>query len=253
MKQMTLNKILLRILSALSFGILLILMGMIFFSFRLLQSNIQNHQRRFITVLANQNDNYLTETIQLLQTITANIADFHEDIQRKILTKTRQSSSRFDAFYLLNKTGRVVLESTDSRSLLDLDMSNRDSFQHVTQTGQTYISTPFYSLSTGKTTLTVAVPILQNDRVDGVFMSELNLTKVQENIERQIIHQEEAILFIVDQSGTVLAHPDQTWVQERRNLGDISIIHNSLTGQTTGSPAAGSPAAGSPAAGSPVG
>ena len=60
-----------------------------------------------------------------------------------------------------------------------------------------------------------------------MVVGELNLARLQQTIE-QVDIGEQGISFIVDQRGTLVAYPDQQWVQEQQNLNNLSLVRFSM-------------------------
>jgi len=212
---------------------LLILAGVIFLSLRIIYTDIVERQQMLIECLALQGNQYLAETGRLMTTIAETVIDLPMENQTQLLAESRHYYARFTAFYLLDNTGRVILEDTDAFSLLDLDLSGEQYFRVVQQSGEVYFSDPFLSLSSGQTSMTVAVPIFTDLQFQGVLVGELGLDLLQQQIIEQADLGERSISFIVDQRGTLLAHPNQNWVQERRHFGDAPLVQQGLAGHKT--------------------
>ncbi len=227
----TLRAMLLQIVFILVVSIMLILAAVIFLSLNLIQKGIVEQQNLLINTLAQQGDEYLAETERLMDTIASTMVAFSPEAQSQLMAQSRANYPRFSAFHLLDETGQVILENTDTRSLLNLDLSGQESFHQVRDTGQTYYSKPSLSPVTEQTSLTLAVPVLANSQFQGVLIGELSLDRLQQDIAAQNKLKEDTTSFIVDQSGTLLAHPNQDWVQERRNFGNLAIVQQGLAGQ----------------------
>ena len=232
-KERSLRNILFRAITIPSVAGLLILAGVILLSLRIIYTGIVDRQNLVIDSLSQQGNRFLAETDRLMTTIAATVVGLPVESQTQLLIESRQNHPRFTAFYLLDGTGRVILEDTDTLSLLDLDLSGERYFREVKQTGDIYFSDPFLSLSSGQTLLTVAVPILADQQFQGTLVGELSLDLLQQQIIEQADLGESSISFIVDRRGTLLAHPNQEFVQERRYYGDLPLVQSGLAGQET--------------------
>ncbi len=209
-------------------GVTLVLFAMMMLSAFLLQNDIATQQRLLIAALARQGEQYLNETNRLMQTLAYTLVDFPRDHQAKLLSQARATYPRFTAFYLLDEKGEVVTEDTDRLQLLGLDLSGEQFFRRVKESGRPYFSEPFVSLSSGQVSVINAVPIIIQGRLRGMLVGELNLILLQQSIE-EVDLGEDGKSFIVDQRGMLVAYPDPTWVQERRNLSYLPLLQKEST------------------------
>lgn len=214
-------------------AVFLILVSVIYLSLRIIYIDIVDQQRLLIENLVQQSNHYLVETERLMVTIADIILDLPGENQTELLLETRQNYARFVALYLLNDAGQVILENTDTASWLGSDLSGEDYFQRARDSGQIYFSAPFLSLTSGQTSMIVAMPIFAGDRFRGVLVGEFSLALLQQQIIEQADLGEKSISFIVDQGGTLLAHPNRAWVQERRYFGDLPLVQAGLAGAKT--------------------
>ncbi len=200
-------------------------------SFLLLQQ-IQKDQDRIIHELALESNEYIQNTGQTMRWIAQTLIDLPPEKQAQLLAESRQTYANFTALYLLDPTGKVILEDTDALSLLDLDLSREKFFYQNQPKEQTYFSPPFISPTTGQVAVTAAVPLQRSGQMRGMLVGELNLEQLQAEIDL-ISPGEQRITFIVDPSGKLVAYPDYRWVQEQRNLGDLPLLANSSAEHTT--------------------
>jgi PAS domain S-box-containing protein len=110
-----------------------------------------------------------------------------------------------------------------------LDMSNQPYFQEAKGRAGAVISQPFLSPRTGQPTVYMAWALANGSEVIG----ELNLAALQEAIEAERSRAGKDSVFILDRSGTVLAHPSSRLVQQQANLGHQEIVRHGLEGETT--------------------
>jgi len=193
------------------------------------QNEISGRQKQAINNLALQSEKYLLETEHLLRAVAISIPEISSERQVALLAQVRAHFPRFSSVFLLDETGRVNVEDTDTISLLGLDMSGEPYYKHARESSDVYFSDPFISLGSHLVSITAALPIYENGELQGMVVADLNLTLLQDSIEK-IYAGEEAVSFIVDNRGTLIVHPNQQWVQEQRNLGDFPIIKAGLSG-----------------------
>ncbi|HDK17188.1 MAG TPA: HAMP domain-containing protein [Nitrospirae bacterium] len=117
-----------------------------------------------------------------------------------------------DELVLLDSKG-VELERV-SRSVVysDSDLGERssaDEFLMPLRTGETYYGSITNDEITNESLITLSMPIydIQSGTVNGVFLGRIRLSRIWENIaDRSFV--ESGIVFITDQDGKVVAHPD---------------------------------------------
>ena len=193
------------------------------------KNEISARQKQAIDNLAQQSEKYLLETENLLHAVAISITEISSERQVALLAQVRANFPRFSSVFLLDENGRVIVEDTDTTSLLRLDMSGESYYKHAKESSGVYFSDPFVSLASQLVSITAAHPIYENGELQGIVVGELNLTLLQDSIKK-IYAGDDAESFIVDNRGTLIVHPNQQWVQEQRNLGDFPIIRDALSG-----------------------
>lgn len=231
MKKRTLRKTLFRLIFILAIQTILILAGVIFISISLIQNSIIDRQELLISSLVTQNNLFLENTEQVMNNLANIVNEFPQQEQERILAQALSDYPRFASLQLVDTTGKVIAESTGDLSLLNLDVSGESYFMTVKDSKSPHFSAPFISLTTGNTALVVAMPILHENEFQGILAGEISLVFLQQVVMEHANFGEEITSFIVDQQGTLLAHPNPKWVQERRNLGNLPLVHTGLSGQ----------------------
>jgi PAS domain S-box-containing protein len=232
MKQRTVRATLLRFIFILAVQTILIISGIILVSIGLIQQSVVVRQELLISSLVAQGNLFLTHTEQVAQNTAHLLQVVDEQEQVAILDQMRLDYPRFVSVALLDVNGRVMLESTDTTPLLGLDLSGEPFFQEARQTNRVHFSDPFISLSTGQAALITAVPVQQNNQFNGVLIGEISLGLLQQEVIEQANLGTDTTSFIVDRQGTLLAHPNPDWVQERRNLANVPLVATGLSGLT---------------------
>jgi len=223
---------LLRIIAIPALMVILLLAGVIGLSFRLIQNEIVERQTRVVQALSRQVDQYLSETNRLLRTAAGTMVNTSTDYQQRHLRAIRQESPQIAALYLLDNIGTVLAEDTGSDSLLGMDMSGAPFFVEALRSSQPYLSDPFVSPVNGQVSVIQSVPMFNGAQFRGALAAELSLHWLQQTIEA-VDRGEQTTSFIVDQRGTVVAHPRQQWVQEQLNLANLALVQAGLAGKNT--------------------
>jgi signal transduction histidine kinase len=205
----------------------IILLGVIILSAALLLAEIHREQKTIVNSLKIQVEQYLVENENILKILADTSMDLSQEQQNKLFSRARQSVPYFIAFYLLDEYGEVQAEDTSAFTLLGLDLSGEQFFTSATRTNNVFFSKPFVSLSTGKVVITGAIPIYKENHLQSVMAGELDLQLLQNAVD-QVDAPQEYFTYIVDHTGTLVAHPNHTWVQERRNFADVEIVQKGL-------------------------
>lgn len=193
-------------------------------------NNLVKEQFLLATTIKMQSNEDLREIRLMVENAASMMeADMDDAAKTELLKQLRMHFPFFQAIYYANRDGYVLIESTDQFSLLGLDTSGNGYYREVIQRGESYISAPYISLSTGKATINIASPGKQNGDVLGILVAEIDLGFVQ-TIVQSLGAESHVQSFILDAAGNVVAHPDPTWVEERRNLSSIAFLQQNLRG-----------------------
>jgi hypothetical protein len=106
-----------------------------------------------------------------------------------------------------------------------LDESNLPYFQGIGERRDLVISHPFISIRTGNPTVYMVKRLSKGGQVVG----ELSLGSLQDEITSSKTASQNAV-FILDQSGTLLAHPSVDLVKQQTNQSDLEIFRRGKGG-----------------------
>lgn len=134
----------------------------------------------------------------------------------------------FENFYLLDQDGVVLSSITPNDRSVGLDLSHRDFFQQAKQVHGVYISPPFISDNSGQP----AVYLSKVARDGKVVAGELSLVELQRVITQGAGWSEPSTVFITDQTGVLLAHPNSDLVRQQADLGSLKIIQRARQGDS---------------------
>lgn len=102
-------------------------------------------------------------------------------------------------------------------------LNDRDYF-HRAMKGETVISDPVPSKSTGRPVTVVAIPVKVNDRVTGVMVGSINLDGVAEKT-LAIKIGETGHALVVQRDGLIIIHPDKEVAMKANPLKDSNADH----------------------------
>lgn len=171
---------------------------------------------------------FLGYAIHELDAIAYMIPSGNNESIRMVMQSNRESHSFFDTFYLLDSDGTILMLVPGDPSYIGLDMSRQSYFQDVDCNQEVTFSKPFTSLRTGQPTVFLSQCLGNGDFLIG----ELNLTALQEAIDVSKKTFTQATLYMVDQDGTLLAHPNQSLVNQQTNISEWKIVQRGLAGDT---------------------
>lgn len=205
----------------------LMILGTTVLSSQLAFDEVEKEQTLVVETISRLGWQYLDETQVLLRTLGAVLMDLSPSDRDRLLLTTHANYPRFTALYLLDAQGQVLNESkpVNVPSLLNFDLSGEPFFRGARISTQTYFSATFFSIPTGDIAVTVAQPMFDAGVFKGMLVGELDLSDLQTTIQRMSIRPED-LVFIVDERGTVVAHPNRDLVRQQVNMGDVSIVRD---------------------------
>lgn len=171
---------------------------------------------------------YLGETHRDLELLSANLMNVDEDTGGQLLQTTRDIHPKILSLYVLDETGRVTLAETDEGNLLGLDLSGENYFQEVIEIEDFYLSEPLVSVWVRQIVVTAAHPIIEEGKLRGVVVAELDMAPLHDSI-RSIHAHSEITALIVNRSGQYVAHPEDEYVQERRTFNRPDLVEQALS------------------------
>ena len=86
-----------------------------------------------------------------------------------------------------------------------------------------YVGTPRYDEETDRMSVIIAAPIIRNDTFDGVAYGEMAADFLSGIVEKASIG-EGSQAFMLDRTGTIIAHPDQNAVIQAKNVFSTSEV-----------------------------
>ena len=149
----------------------------------------------------------------------------------KIITAQKEIlSDDFETLYVIWPDGRAI---TDTGQIINL--AEREYFQNAMK-GEEIIAVPVISKVTENAVAPIAVPIKKGNQVIGVVGGSIKLEKLAEIISRVIVGQS-GYVYILDQEGTAVAHPDPNVILNMNifDLGEeMSAVGKKMIAQETG-------------------
>jgi len=189
---------------------------------------LEKDQLQRAQYIARTVDRFLEQAASTLDAM-ARVAEVSPTEILPVMQGTWEAHGFFDTLYYLDASRRISLIFPADPRHLGLDMSYLPHFTEEAGQENPILSRPFISLRTGNPTVYLAIQLSRGDRVVG----ELNLGPLQEDIARKGGPPGQNIVFIVDQFGTLLAHPSSSLVKQQTNVGQQVIFRRGLGGDAT--------------------
>jgi len=143
------------------------------------------------------------------------------------MQSTWEAYRHFETIYFLGADNRIRLIVPFDQRYIGMDLSRLSDIQQTGETNRVAISRPFTSLRTGDPTVYLVMPLSHGGRLVG----ELNLGAFQQEIAKEMGTSGKDSVFIMDQFGTLLAHPDSSLVREQTNLSSLKIFRVGSKGE----------------------
>lgn len=190
--------------------------------------SLDDQQNKLARVMASTVETFLQNAGNMLRA-AAKVADQNEEHLTFYLHAASQGFAYFDTIYRLDNMGIVIEMEPYDPSFIGMDQSRQPFFSEAATSEKLNISRPFNSIRTGKPT--VNLTWLLND--GGMMVAELNLGTLQEVIiDGQHEHSQSTII-IVDQAGTLLAHPRTDLIAQQARLHELPLFQGERKRETT--------------------
>jgi PAS domain S-box-containing protein len=220
LRQVFSRMLLLRLFIPLMFVALIAIMGIGYFGECYLESR-QNQVAKSISHIV---DYYLDNGGRILDAV-AKVAETSRESDLSIFMKsTWEAYGYFETIYYLDKDNKIMLMTPSDPRYTGVDMSNLPDLKENGETKDIIISRPFISLRTGDPTVYLVRPLSKG----GAVIGELNLGLFQKEITNVLGRD---FIFIMDQSGTLLAHPSLDLVKQQTNMSNLEMFSSVLQGK----------------------
>ncbi|AGF56801.1 PAS domain S-box-containing protein [Clostridium saccharoperbutylacetonicum] len=191
------------------------------------QRNVQSNQKQVVQSIGNIVEYYLDHGGRILDAI-AKMAETSDNADiSAFMNSTWKAYGYFETIYCLDKENKILIMAPSDPIYTGLDMSNLPDIKSSHNQDNLIISRPFISFRTGDPIVYLIRPLSQG----GYIIGELNLGVFQHEIENITKIQGDQFAFIVDQSGTLISHPDLSLVKEQTNINNLEIVKNTVRGE----------------------
>lgn len=218
LRQVVLRIVLYRFLLPLIILVLAVLGGLS----SLEEKRLATGQKQISQSMINMMDYHVEQGESILNTLAMAAESSQRNSLSDLMNWSWKSYSYFDTLYYLNRDSAVNLMIPSDSRYDGIDMSRIvDENESIDKNG-VIISKPFISIRTGEPT----VYLIKRTSDDGYIVGELNLGLIQREINK--INEESSLhyVFVMDQYGTLLAHPSTNLVSQQTNMSNLKVFKN---------------------------
>jgi signal transduction histidine kinase len=183
--------------------------------------SLNAHQNQVTSGLAQAVVYHVEQGERILDALALAIGDLDRERAGVFIKSTWESYGYFETLYHLDREGRVTLLMPVDRRYAGLDLSNLPEIRGSDPRALRRVSRPYISVRTGEPTVLLVRQIPQG----GQMVGELRLGLFQKEIANIVSRSNLDFVFIADQKGTLLAHPQVELVQQQVNVSDLSFFH----------------------------
>ena len=188
---------------------------------------LQKQQERFNASISHTTQIFIALSAQELDAIAVAIPDISLDTTQEFMEAQWKTHGSFDTIYLISTSGIIQAIAPMDKRYLGFDMSRQDYYLSLNCTEEINISSTFSSLRTGDPTVYIS-----RCAADGrLLVGELNLSTLQETTSMGASQFPEVVVLVVDQNGTLIAHPDFNQVERQNNISHWKIVQTGFQDQ----------------------
>lgn len=189
---------------------------------------IETKQKQNVIQVARNIDLYLEQSTRVLDAVSRVAQSSNDESILNFMNSTWEAYEYFDTIYSLDEDSKVEKMVPYDSKYIGIDLSNLKHFENESING-VVISNPFISLRTGEPTVYIIIQLKNINYIVG----ELNLKKLQEEVVQGFEKYLEEEIFILDKSGTLLAHPNSKLVRQQVNQSNLEILKNKNENQAS--------------------
>ncbi len=192
-----------------------VLLGLSYMSLR----SLMNQKSQVAQSIAQIVGHHIDQGKRVLDAVALGVEKDDRENLVIFLESSWKAFSHFETLYCLDKNNRIAVIVPPDPNYVGLDMSNLpDLERHVS------LSRPLISIRTGDPTVYLERPLVNGGKVVG----QLNLGMFQKEIERVQNGPGKEFVFITDQHGVLLAHPNSALVKQQINLSTLGIFQDTV-------------------------
>ncbi|MBR1740315.1 MAG: methyl-accepting chemotaxis protein [Lachnospiraceae bacterium] len=177
---------------------------------QIMQDNLTENQ-----LIAERVSSFLSEAYALTEEMAQNpsILTMDTNIQTPILENCVKNNPYLELLYIQGTDGMQTGRSSGELA----NRSERWWFKQVTEEKKPFVSKSYYSVNTGMPCASVFFPMYQGESFAGVFATDIKLDSLVSLAAKVSDEKKDKTVFIIDGEGTIVAHPDEKYIEELYN------------------------------------
>lgn len=179
------------------------------------QNRVVQSSQEQTALVADGVSSFLSEAYGLSEELSVNpsILTMDTAVQTPILADCVSRNDYLELLYIQDTTGMQTGRSGGELA----NRSDRWWFKQVVADKKPFISKSYYSVNTGSPCASVFFPMYKDSAFIGVFATDIKLGSLVELVKEYSDSSKDETVFIIDGEGTVVAHPDASYVAELYN------------------------------------
>lgn len=181
---------------------------------------INSHNQNISKAISTQVGNFMDTAYNMSEelAVNKNVLTMETEEQTPILESCVSRNDYFELLYIQGMDGMQTGRSTGELA----DRSTRWWFIEMMERKEPFISQSYYSVNTNMPCTSVFLPMERDGKMVGVFASDIKLDSLQSVIGEYTNKKEGRYSFIIDGEGVVVAHPDNTYLEELYNYKELT-------------------------------
>jgi len=193
-----------------------------------LTRSVEQSNKMFTATLSKSVEDFLVQAFQLTQLLanSDDIKAFDSQKQEGILRSTVANNDYIDLLYVQGMDGMQTARSSGEVAL----RRDRWWFQQMLVDPKPFVSSTYYSVNGNVPVASVFHPVENNNgEMIGVMGADMKLSSIQDMVENFATNSEDIYIYIIDNEGKVVAHPNQNYVAEQYNYKTLTktvLVHD---------------------------
>lgn len=180
------------------------------------QSRVMSDSMTEAKLIGDNVSEFISEAYALSEELASNPDILTMDTQKQnpILESCVKNNPYLELLYVQGKDGMQTGRSSGELA----DRSDRWWFKQVLEEQKPFVSKSYYSVNTGSPCASVFFPMVgTSGDFNGVFAADIKLGSLVDLVKEYSNVSMDKTVFIIDGEGTVVAHPDSTYIEELYN------------------------------------
>lgn len=185
-------------------------------------------------LIASQLSNKVDQLIKQKSDLANTLANMPQVIKmdpvelKPTLKAINQKNPDIDVVGVVNLEGMQIVRGDDKPLV---DVKDRSYFKNTVAGAENVVSEVLLSKTTNKPSVMVAAPIKENGKIKGVIHLTLNLNDLADIVNNTKVSAN-GYSYIVDSQGKVVAHLNQEYVLEQKDMTSLAPVQEGLSGKT---------------------